>query len=301
MFHHPFVVPFIETFFLFSGVILTLPEYRLSFQLKIYELVHKRDIESANQFLTAHKWINSNVRSILDESDAILHAKYQLIYTVGNQLQLDGGMDRWTVAQALFKRIPHHMKRLYEELGSEKIEFDQRYIENGHVYGSPMVDYRSDVFTPCRILDVSVYNQIKISLVDDFIEGRLNINFPEMTAPAKRDLRQILSQKEISSESFNRVMEEFTALERKILLILNGLLRFEVLKLVMMRRWRVNYGVNEKGKRKMAIPFKAKDVAAEMTEFGHPDVAICMTQLSYYYSGLKFHFSFTFKYFQINK
>lgn len=35
----------------------------------------------------------------------------------------------------------------------------------------------------------------------------------------------------------------------------------------------------------MAIPFKAKDVAAEMTEFGHPDVAICLTQLSYYYSG----------------
>jgi hypothetical protein len=36
----------------------------------------------------------------------------------------------------------------------------------------------------------------------------------------------------------------------------------------------------------MAVPFRAKDVAADRTEFGHPDVAIVLTQLSYYYSGL---------------
>lgn len=36
----------------------------------------------------------------------------------------------------------------------------------------------------------------------------------------------------------------------------------------------------------MAVPFRAKDVAAERAEFGHPDVAIVFTVLSYYYSGL---------------
>lgn len=36
----------------------------------------------------------------------------------------------------------------------------------------------------------------------------------------------------------------------------------------------------------MAVPFRAKDVAAERAEFGHPDVAIVLTLLSYYYSGL---------------
>ncbi len=36
----------------------------------------------------------------------------------------------------------------------------------------------------------------------------------------------------------------------------------------------------------MAVPFRAKDVAAEKTEFGHPDLAIILTHLSYYYSGL---------------
>jgi len=36
----------------------------------------------------------------------------------------------------------------------------------------------------------------------------------------------------------------------------------------------------------MAVPFRAKDVATDRTEFGHPDVAILLSQLSYYYSGL---------------
>lgn len=51
-------------------------------------------------------------------------------------------------------------------------------------------------------------------------------------------------------------------------------------------RWRVNYGVNPTGHRRMAVPFRAKDVAADRAEFGHPDVAIVLTLLSYYYSGL---------------
>ncbi|CAF4429303.1 unnamed protein product, partial [Rotaria magnacalcarata] len=36
----------------------------------------------------------------------------------------------------------------------------------------------------------------------------------------------------------------------------------------------------------MAVPFRAKDVVVDRTEFGHPDVALVLTHLSYYYSGL---------------
>lgn len=36
----------------------------------------------------------------------------------------------------------------------------------------------------------------------------------------------------------------------------------------------------------MAVPFRAKDIPVERAEFGHPDVAILLTQLSYYKSGL---------------
>jgi hypothetical protein len=43
----------------------------------------------------------------------------------------------------------------------------------------------------------------------------------------------------------------------------------------------VNYGVNSNGFRKMVVPFKAKDVALERIEFGHPNMAIVLNLLLY--------------------
>lgn len=220
----------------------------------------------------------------MDESDAILHAKYQLIYTLGQQSSPDGGTHRWTIIQAVLKRVPDHMnvKRLHDDLGEEKIEFDKNYVENGHVYGSPHVNYRSDVFTPCRILDATAYDVLKSYLIEDFLDGKIAITFPEMLPSIKECLRHLLSEKCIDKAQMDEILSNFTVGERNIIMILSGLLRFEVLKLILLRRWRVNYGVKENGMRSMAIPFKAKDVAADMTEFGHLDVALCFTHLSYY-------------------
>lgn len=278
-----------EKLFFFSlhitGIILTLPEYRLSFQLKIYESVSKSNLESAQQLIETHQWINANVRNILDESDAILHAKYQLIYTDGNRLRIDGGAQRWLVIQALLKRVPVHMKRLHAEHTEKCVEFNTDYLKKNSIYGATKVSSRDDVFTPCRILDESMFSKLKDALIDDFIEAKTEIMFPSIPESVKRQLRIILSRREINEETFESTIRPFDTIPRNTLLILSGLLRFEVLKLVLTKRWRVNYGVNEKGRSKMAIPFKAKDVAAEQTEFGHADVAICLTQLSYYYSG----------------
>lgn len=280
-------------YFIFAGVILTLPEYRLSFQLKMYESIQRSDIDMSRSILEVLKWSNENVRNILDESDAILQPKYQLIYTVGNQLPPDGSSKRWLVAQALLKRVPHHMKQLYMEYGKDCIEFDANYIENGHVFGAPMVNYRSDVFTPCRILDGTIFNKLKSALIDDFLQGRLDIEFPEIVASMKKSLENVLMNKIIDKTSFE-VVSSFLENEQHTILILSGLLRFEVLKLILTKRWRVNYGVDENGRRKMAIPFKAKDIAAEMTEYGHPDVAISFTMLSYYYSGIFIYLFYLF-------
>ena len=71
-------------------------------------------------------------------------------------------------------------------------------------------------------------------------------------------------------------------------MVLRGLLSYDVLYLALSKRWRVEYGVNSKGYRQMAVPFRAKDVPSERSEFGHPDVAILLTILSYYYSGLTY-------------
>ena len=36
----------------------------------------------------------------------------------------------------------------------------------------------------------------------------------------------------------------------------------------------------------LAVPYRAKDVPATNTQFGHPDLTIILTCLSYYYAGL---------------
>lgn len=207
-------------------------------------------------------------------------------------MQPDGDEQRWTVTQALLKRVPHHMNQLYQKFGKEKVEFDDEYVQNGHVFGAPHVAYRSDVFTPCRILDENIFDHLKDALVNDFLHGGLDIAFQETIGSTKEKLRDVLSQKLLIKSSFN-VIEQFSLSERNTIMILSGLLRFEVLKLVLTKRWRVNYGVDSKNRRNMAIPFKAKDIPAVDAEFGHPDVAICFTQLSYYYSGNEIQNIFT--------
>lgn len=54
----------------------------------------------------------------------------------------------------------------------------------------------------------------------------------------------------------------------------------KVLLLALSKRHRVEYGAHPSGLRRMAVPYRAKDVAAERAEFGHPDVAMMLTILT---------------------
>ncbi|KAJ3738424.1 hypothetical protein DFH05DRAFT_1454964 [Lentinula detonsa] len=53
----------------------------------------------------------------------------------------------------------------------------------------------------------------------------------------------------------------------------------------MKRRWRVNYGLDLK-RSLLAVTYRAKDVPSLNAEFGHPDITLLLTCLSYYYQGL---------------
>lgn len=168
------------------------------------------------------------------------------------------------------------MESLYKLHGKKKIEFDDSFMSNAQ--------FRAIQFPNCRILDESIFEELRAALIDDFLNARLNIDFVGIDEWARPWLKKLLSEKEIDPDTFQKI-NKYSPAEQNIILILSGLLRLEVLKLALMKRWRVNFGVNPNGKRKMAVPFLAKDIASELTEFGHPDVAICLTQLSYYYSG----------------
>ena len=64
-------------------------------------------------------------------------------------------------------------------------------------------------------------------------------------------------------------------------LLVNGILLYTIRD----RRWRVDYGLDPL-RSMLAVPYRAKDMPSPRAEFGHPDVAILLTCLSYYYHGL---------------
>ncbi len=228
----------------------------------MYEISKKDETESAKILLDTHIWLNKNVRNILDESDAILQPKYQLIYTQGEQLSLDGGAQRWSVIQTLLKQLPRHLKKLWEHHGDDKIEFSSNYVNTGLVFGPSGMGFRSDVFTPCRIFDDDVYGMLKSMLIDDVLRGGIyNLG---MAHSSKQKLKTLLGDdQDISSDTYNQLLKDLTLSQQTTIHILSGFLRFNILQLVLAKRWRVNYGVDEKGQRLMAIPFKAKDVAGK--------------------------------------
>ena len=61
------------------------------------------------------------------------------------------------------------------------------------------------------------------------------------------------------------------------MLTLKGLLCYNILAHALMKRYRINFGIDKRRKSRMAVPFKAKDIASDSTEFGHSDVAILLT------------------------
>ena len=64
---------------------------------------------TGRSMLTVQRWLKTYVRDVLDESDEILHVKYQLIYTVGGQQQVDGGAERWKTIQTILEISQKYM------------------------------------------------------------------------------------------------------------------------------------------------------------------------------------------------
>ncbi|TMW55350.1 hypothetical protein Poli38472_013241 [Pythium oligandrum] len=91
----------------FGGFQIIASEHRLSLELRRLELSLKDSSDDAtnqeiiaalDKLLDDEQYIN-----IFDESDAVLHHKYHLVYDIGDATELDGGTERWIVAEALLR------------------------------------------------------------------------------------------------------------------------------------------------------------------------------------------------------
>jgi hypothetical protein len=260
-----------------GGILVTQPEHLLSFKLmgidQRFHAISPAEHVVGDDLLEIRRWLEENSRDILDESDEILHVRYQLVYTVGQQRSLEGHPDRWTTVQQILSLALKHAAQIQEQfpLGIE--------LQKSTPGSYPFL----------RILQ-SYAGMALVSLIaKDVLDGGLsNYSFGLLPTPVRRSALFFITKMDgIPASDVHLVEEYFRGTGSwKALLLLRGLLVHGILLYILKdRRWRVDYGLDH-SRSLLAVPYRAKDIPALKAEFGHPDVAIALTCLSYYYQGL---------------
>jgi hypothetical protein len=248
------------------GVWIAQPEHILSFKLMGLDLMLNAVAGAGDSvystLLRSQRWLNSNVRDVLDESDEILNVGYQLVYTSGRQEPLEDHPARWTTIQGILAYVQEIAQDLAEAFPTG-VELHRSNTEAA---------FHSSI----RILTQEAGD----SLVRHIGRKLLETNEFRLLQPGIREDVFCFITESSPTISLGRLREtcEHTALWTGILLrrgiLAGGILVFALQK----KRWRVDYGLDPR-RTMLAVPYRAKDVPSLRTDFGHPDVAIVLTCL----------------------
>ncbi|KAF8550398.1 hypothetical protein OG21DRAFT_1514065 [Imleria badia] len=232
------------------------------------QLQHKE----AAQIKELQSYFYSHARDILDESDEILQPRFQMIYTLGLPQHVEGFPGRWAITQQVLRLVNRHASFL-STLEPREIECERS------AFGS---------FPRMHILQVDSEKRFIPLIAGDVVRGRLvNLGIQYLPRELRDAIYNFISHKDILPETA-RTVEEYARENTSwgTLLLLRGLLADNILLFALTeRRWRVDYGLDST-RTMLAIPYRAKDVPSARAEFGHPDLTIVLTCLSYYYGGL---------------
>ncbi|KAG2040979.1 hypothetical protein BDR03DRAFT_1007740 [Suillus americanus] len=261
-----------------GGILVAQPDHILSFKLMTVEqqlpptnAVGRSSAGLAMPLLKTQRWLDMHTRDILDESDELLHVRFQLVYTMGDQQDLEGYPDRWTTTQQVMTLVAKHTRFLHQEfpLG---VEFQPGTIGT----------------FPLRVLDVRTGERLVELVCDDILAGNLpNFAFGHVPRHMKDSIREYLTLSTIGPQLLHDVRNYCAGSSLwNGLLLIRGLLAHGILIYTLKdRRWRVDYGLDPQ-RTMLAVPYRAKDVPSSRAEFGHPDIAVALTCLSYYCGGL---------------
>ena len=233
-----------------GGVLVVQPEHILSQKLMHISFL-TTSLGSDERSSIAHElgvlrnWMAKASRDVLDESDEILHVRYQLVYTSGEQMPVDDHPNRWVTIQHVFGRLQTHSKRLHNR-------FPKKFEMIGVSRGFPIL----------RILDSTISREISALIITDALEGRLfNLPLGVHPPPIQEACRSFMAQTEVSNTARELIFSYFegTPILKGILLLRGLLMGGEgILTYVLKeRRWRVDYGLDP-SRTLLAVPYRAK-------------------------------------------
>ncbi|KAK3307698.1 uncharacterized protein B0T15DRAFT_415095 [Chaetomium strumarium] len=258
-----------------AGVMLCLPEHNLSFMLSGQQRILDDKIDEATPMVKIQAWLRSVCRDILDESDYTLAARTQLIYPSGSQMAVDGHPHRWLVIEAVLSLVE---EQLYG-------------LRNSYPHSIEVVTRQSGGFPFIYFLRQDVEDELLRRLATAISKGAGNI-----LPVSSFDARQRGAIKDFLSPCTRRLkpstLERIRGLQpdrpqvKQTVYLLRGLLVHRILIMTLKKRWNVQYGLRPNSD-PVAVPYHAKGVPSEQSEWGHPDVSILFTCLTFYYDGLQ--------------
>ena len=265
--------PLFETCLRERGILLAQPEHLLSFKLMAIDMAIRTEERFgviAKTLLDSQTWLVQKSRDILDESDEILSVKYQLVYTSGLQEPVDDHPDRWIRIQEILQIARRQAYELQKKHPNAVI------VDSDHT--------AKHIFPIVRIIDPVAATYLNKRVAEEYLDGD---NFRLMPLDVRQAILRFVTTSQ-SQETNISILRRYlgTTLWRSVLL-LRGFLGSGILLFVLgKKRWRVDYGL-DLTRSLLAVPYRAKDVPTLRADFGHPDVAIAFTCLSYYYGGLR--------------
>jgi hypothetical protein len=265
-----------------GGILLCQPEHILSFKLMGLETLSSSPSSPlSSSLLNTQRWLEEKARDILDESDEILSPKYQLVYTIGTQHAPDGESMRWRITQEVFDLVKDYACNNRYEGSLSVINYESSPQRFPQIRGFEQEDGE-------RLL-----HQVAEEIV--FSEKLPSFSFQRFSDEEQQTLFRFITERPTDNTLYEQVAcicrnQDHSTPDNsaafKPILLLRGLFGRGVLLTVLKeKRWRVNYGLDV-SRSMLAVPYLAKDSPSPRAEFGHTDVAICLTCLTYYYQGL---------------
>ncbi|KAJ0326470.1 hypothetical protein COL5a_006980 [Colletotrichum fioriniae] len=255
-----------------AGVMVCQPAHNLSFMLSGLQRMVDNRMPEAGPMINVQSWLRTRCRDILDESDYTLAVRTQLIYPSGSQMTVDGHPHRWQVAQDLLRLVDRHLYALAHQFPNS-IEVIRR--SGG---GFPLLFF----------LRTDVEEALVKLLTSDVLRGDAGIlQLQNLDGADRLAVREFLFNERPRDGTLQRIRHlcpDRPSVKQTIYL-LRGILVNRILMMTLKKRWNVQYGLHPL-RDPIAVPYHAKGVPSEQSEWGHPDVAILFTCLAFYYDGI---------------
>ncbi|KAG2492053.1 hypothetical protein HYH03_009551 [Edaphochlamys debaryana] len=302
-----------------GGLVLVAPEHRLSLLLKRTEVGLKAetggeaDRQAADRCCSALDELAAlPYMDVLDESDELLHHRFQLIYACGAPMGLPAVAERSGMVQALLAALSHLAAsgRLPLPEGAAVLEPPSAAsAQPGAQLGPqpsapPPGSFCGLRLLPGEALSEAALRELRRALAEELAEHPpLQLHWLSEHPLKARILACILdtslpAEEHLGPDVAGRGGGQLTPDRVCQVLALRGLLGCGVMEHGLQKRHRVDYGIDRstpqrpaqppgaRGRTRMAVPFRAAHVPSERSEFAQPDVALLLTHLSYYQDGL---------------